>query len=240
MQAVSRVSGVRRHVETLENVEGAQGCDALPVRWNFPDIDASVIGADRRYPIAFMRPQVGGGDDAARLSREVLELLCECAVVKGGCVRRGDALERAGVIGQPHDLADPRGAAPQREGLAPAAKFWCGQASVTRGGPRPVFGEDRSNWKAVAGVKNRRFKQALELEPPEFGVQITPRGGRTGHSHGQPTEARHSGVTSRLQQVSGQPLRGATTGVQAVQLRAVPDERERITANAVAGRLDDG
>ena len=188
-----------------------------------------------------MRFEVGNTDHTARGVGEIFDTVRQFARVKGFGAGVGDQFQGDGVIGQAHHLAGVGGHAVVGEGLEPGAVFGglVGLGvSLSGHAPEPCQGwPDRI---PGFGITDGGLEKLGELEAAEALVQVAPGGGRAGHRDRQPAPVRHGLVAPVPQQLPGQAGRGAPRAVQAVQALPIPDQREGIPANAVAGGLEHG
>jgi hypothetical protein len=139
--------------------------------------------------------------------------------------RKGEALAH------PRRAARPRAA---QEGLGKAGA--AGQLGHL-GGTRPFVGHADRHRVAALGDLDGRHHQLGKAQAPEAPVQRHPAGHRARHGDGAPA-ARGDRRVAIVR--ATQALRRRPAGVQAVQLRTVPDQREGVRAQAVAAGLDQG
>ncbi len=142
------------------------------------------------------------------------------------------------MAGEAHQFAHFRRAAARHEGLREAR-----QVLQFRHGRRPLVGDDARHRMAALGDFDGRLHQIGKRQRTEFLMQRLPARNHARHGHRVPAalgllrETVFLAVLA-LEVVDVPRRRRHARRVQAVQLRAVPHQRERIAAETARDRLD--
>ena len=221
-------------VVLLKDVENLQRGDALAVRRQFPNIVASIAGADRLNPVGGVLLQVTQRDQAANRFAVARDLLGNPALVK--CLRPflADGTIDLGQVAIRHALAFPRRLAVFEKCPAGSRRF-----AENRFSGFPIAGDDLRHRKAVPRVANRRRERLRQRQFAETIVQRLPAGDAARH---RPTERpleRDAVVPALADELARNAKRRPAAGVQAVKLPrlGVPHDGKQIAADAAAHRL---
>ena len=227
----------RLEVELAQDAERDQRSDALAVRRDLVQAVAVRIDADRLDPLGRERGQVARLHRAAVRARVGGNRSGDLALVEGGAARRGDRAQGARRGREREALADLRRPAVRQERLGPA-----GLRREQRRRRQPLPLDDDRHRIAAFGDVDRRGEQIGEGELAETLRQRHPARDRAGHgdrvpaAHGRPLRV----AAVFLAEVLGRPRRRRPArGIEPMQLRSVPEDAERVRAEAVAARLDD-
>ena len=228
----------RGEVEVLQDAERDLRRDALPVGRDLMQGLAAIVMGQRRDPFGRAGGEVGRGDRTAVFARVARRRLGDLAAVVGLAAGLRDEPQGARGGGKTKQLADTRRAPPGQEGLGEARQ----RRELGRGGGPFLLDHDRHRVTAL-GDLDRRLDQIGERQLAEALAQGDPAGHRAGHRHAVPAAlGRRGGVgaVATFEVIRRPGLRRAARGVEAVQTLAVPQDAERIGAEPVADRLDDG
>ena len=236
MQRLGRAEAHRLQVVRLQQVEHLEHRDPLPVRRQLPDIIAAIVRRDRLDPLAPVRGQVVGIEQAADPPGIGRDLLGDRPAIEGLAPPRGQQPQRARQAGIAEDLPLRRRLAARQE--AGRRGRHLGQLA---GGGLPVRRDDLADRETFLGIRDRRRQQLGQRLRAEPLAQHFPALDAAGHRPAQRTFGR-----DRLEAAGPQPLdrrrpRGAAAGVKAVELprSGVPDEGEQIAPQPARHRLDD-
>ena len=235
--AVHRQAG---HVEAIEDAEGDQRRDALPVGRDLVHRVVAVVLGDRRHPLGLPGRQVGLGHGAAVGLGVRGDGRGHLATVEGLTLRLRDLAQRACGIRESEALTDMRLAAMRQEGLRETGlRGDLAQA----GGGRPLVLHDHRHAVAALGDLDGRLHQVGKGQRAVARVQRHPAPHGAGYGHRIPAAlGRALDVGAVLAaEVLGRPGLGrAARGVQALQRLPIPQDAEHVRPEAVAARLDDG
>ena len=202
------------------------------------DLLAAVVLGNRRHPLGPVGRQVGLGQRAAVLRREARQRLRDGAAVKGLAFRFGDGAQAARGGRKLEQFTHLRRAAPGQEVLGKA-----GLALQLGRGRGPFLAHHHRHRIAALGQFDRRLHEVGERQFSEAFAQGRPAGHRAGHGDRiDPALRGRECVAAVLAvEVARRPgRRRGAGGVEAVQLLPVPEDAERVRAQAVAHRLGDG
>ena len=228
----------RRQVETVEDAQGDQRRDALTVGRDLVQGVVAVALLDGRDPLRAVGGEVGGGHRATVGLRMRRRGLGDLAPVESLTAGLRDQAQRARRLGEGETLADVRRAAVGQEGLGEAGLR--GDLRQRRG-VGPLLLHDHRHAVAALGDLDGRRDQVGKGQAAAALVQRHPARDRPRHGDRIPSAlGRGLGIGAVLAaEVVRRPGRGrAARGVQAEQLRAVPDDAEHVRTQAVAAGLD--
>ena len=226
------VGAHRFKIEALEDAEADQRRQSLAIRRDLVHAVAAEIDADWRHPVGRVRREVVERQGAAVFRGGRRDRFGKLAAIEGFAVRFSDRLQRRRMRPAAEEFARLWRAAIGQEGFGET-----GIAAQPLDLVVPLARDARAHHEAVAGIADRSFEQRLERQLAEFLVQRDPGGDRAGNGHRVP--ARHRHAVAAGETLRRPPGRRAAGSVEAVQLIAVPDDREGIAADSVHGRLDD-
>ncbi len=231
VQRLRAVDGMRADAERLQHAEAGERGDALAVRRQLVHDGAGERRGDGVDPIGLVAPEVVEAHHAAVRRRMRDHGVGERALVERLATALDDQFQAAGVRLLAHEFAGFRRAAAREEMLGEARLVAQQLAALA-----PQFGDHRRQHEAVAGVADRRLGERGERQGAVALRERDPGGDRARHGDGVPAALRHRLVTL---EIVGRPTGGrAARCVEALQLRAVPDDGEAVAAEPVAGRLD--
>ena len=233
--------GGRRRLEPLEDVDDLERDRPRRIRRMAGDPDAPVLGGDRVAPRRRVPGEVGGGQrrpggrEAARLPRGDV---ARVEVVES-CI--GQPFERARERGQPNHLARPPRPAMRPEdlgepGTRPHRRLDPGRRDLD------AADESVPCREAAPGQVDGRSEDLRSREPPEPGVGVGPRADRARDGDRQRPMEREAFEPASSQ---GGRVGGSSRSSRAIErvlaaFGGVPDEPERIAADAAEQRPDDG
>ena len=215
MQAVGRVRRMRRQVFVVENAQGDQRRQALPIGGNFVQSVAAVVLARGADPIALVRRQIVGVKLCAVRCRGGGHLLGQVATVIGLALRLGNPLQRPRLVGTGKFLTRLRNSPPRHKGLGKTRHL--GQDLRL---PRPRVRRHRPDQIAIAGIAHRRRKEVGEGQFAKALRQLDPGRHATGRGHRVPTPAGHRIAPGEV--LRRPARRRAPRGIETVQFFAVP------------------
>ena len=232
--AVHRIDRVARDVELVHDAQHDQRGDALSVRWDFVHGVAGVILLDRRHPFRLVAGEVLHRQRAAVLLRMLHHRFRQLAAIEGIAVSFRDAGKGLCSLREHELLGDLRRATVRHEGLRKARLLFQDRYRCC-----PLVLHDRRHHVAARRQFDRRLQQVDERQLAEALRQLDPAGDHPGHRHRVPAALRDLAVVFPCEILRGPRGRRVTGSVEAVQLRAVPQDRERIAAEAAGNRFDD-
>ena len=95
----------RLEVEILQDVEHHQRGEPLPVRRHFDEIEAAIIGRDRRDRIAAVAREILRGQERAARGQRRRHVVGDLALVEGARALGGDGLQSRGQRRKADDVA---------------------------------------------------------------------------------------------------------------------------------------
>ena len=194
---------------------------------------AAVVEPERRDPIERVVGEIGERVRRAVPLRVGDHRRGQLAAIERVAMRRGDLFERGR-----HRRAGERLAGKRR----PAARHeMFGEPEVVRQHrrrQRPFFGDDRRHRVPVARIADGGLEQVRERQRAIALRQRGPSGNGAWDGDRFPPALRHRALAG----VAGRRHRGgrAARCVETCESATVPDDREKVAAEAVAARLDDG
>ncbi len=134
---------------------------------------------------------------------------------------------------KPHEVARFRRLASKQKRLAPI-----GSRRERARRPLPERRGLRAQEIALRCKTNRRRHQFRERQTSMTTPQVDPERDLSGHGHRQPARGRHAAQAG--ERVDLERRRAPARAVEAVDAGSVPQQRERVAAETVRRRLDDG
>jgi len=241
MLGVHTIDRHRGHVKLVQDAERYQRGNALPVGRNFMQRVAPVIFSQRCDPFGLVGREVTGFEAAAVLGREFFNRVGNRPAVIGLALGLGNRAQSARSGLELKQLAHIGRAAPRQERIGKTGQ----QRQLGRGGG-PLFLHHRADEVTALGdvdgwlhqVRKRQFAKTLgQRDPAGHG---TRHGDRVHAAFGWVGGISVVVAVFGLEVVRRPAGRGAARSIQAVQCLAVPQQAERVTAQPVADRLDDG
>ena len=231
VQYVGAVGVVVGKVEVPQDAQGHQRRQALAVGGNLVQGAAAVVDGDRFDGECFVlgqiiRPHEPVFGDAGPLDRPG-----DVAFVERAAFAFRDCPQRAGVSGQPHQLAGLRRRAIEEEGALPVFA-----AAIGTGGAVPEVRGLRGDEIAVLRVVDGGLEEFGKGEPPVGFPELRPEIDGAGHRDRFPTQPRHAPLAGEGGGVEA--LRTAARTVPAVDLPAIPHQREGVAPETVGGGFD--
>ena len=212
--AVHRQAG---QVEAVQDAQGDQCRDALPIGRNLMHRVAAVVLGDGRHPLGPVGREVGRSHGSAAGFGVRFGSGGHLAAVERFALGLGDQAQGAGGVGEGKAFAHVRRAAVRQEGLG-EARLRGDLGQFGRG--RPLVLHDHRHAIAALGDLDGRGQQIGEGQLAVAFMQGHPAGHGTRHGDGVPAALRgRLGVCAVLgAEVGGRPGRGRTArSVQALQ-----------------------
>jgi len=206
VEAVHAVARQIAQVEPLEDVQGDQRREALPVGWELPDVVPAVAGADRVDPGAGVGRQVLTADPAPGGPGEAGDPIGELPGVERVGVRLGDQAQAARQVGAAPEVTHAGRRPTRGEEIGERRELLPAEQGVDLLDlPTPVPHRDRGSRVTAFGIIGGRFDQTREGKTPEALMQVPPRGGRARNGDGQPSVLRDHIVSLTTHVVRRQP-----------------------------------
>ena len=231
---VGRVVAHRGDVVLLEDVQNLQRGDALAVRWQFPDVVATIAGADRLDPVRGVSLEIFHRDQTTDRYAVAHDLLRDPAFVKRLRPLLADGTIDLCQVAVGHAFAFPRRAAVLEKCPAGGRRF-----AENRFSGLPIASNDLRHGKAVPRVTNRRRKRLSQRQFAEPIVQRLPAGDAARHRPTQRPLERDAVMPALADELARNPKRRTATGVEAVKLLrlGVPHDGKQVAADTAAHRL---
>ncbi len=229
MEALGPERIERGKVEILQDVEHHQRGEALPVRRDLEQVEAAVIGRDRRHHIAAMLGEILRRQERAARGNRRRHVVGDLAFVEGARALGGDGLQRLRQGRQAHDVAFLRRVAVEQIMLGGA-----GIGLELGDMPAPVPGDALRHRKAALGIFDRRLQSAREIEAAVRLEDRLPGIERARHGDGV-----HRGHADRFHALGAQRLIGGR-GARAAGAVIAPDRFARLRHQRIAVAADAG
>ena len=223
-------------LESAEDLQGDQNCQALAVGRALPDPPAAVVDGQRLHPLAAVRGEVFRRQHAARLAHGGHHPLGDRSAVERLRALAAQARSEAGKRGNAHHLAGMRRAALREQFGAVARR------AELAGGGLPQARTDGRHRVPGAGQLGGRLHHLRTRQDTETGVQVSPGGRSAGHGHvvgvasGQ--DGRQPLAPQQLQAQSAGAAPGAVEGVHGAARRLVVEHEAVAAEPGLAGHGD--
>jgi hypothetical protein len=212
-------------------VERHQGRDALRVRRDRRDLEASVARRDRLDPVATVRGDVVGGHHAAGRLDGPRDLLADRPAVVGVAASFGDRAQGRGEV----RLAE------RRPRLAGRREHRAGRIVEGRQRGRDRLGGDPGQLVTLVGGSRGGRERIREGAPAESVEQLGPGVHRSGDVDRQGAALRHRFVAGRSNHLDRQPVGGSAAAVEAMKpgLLGLPHEGKGVAAEPAGVAVHD-
>ena len=224
-----RVHTVHRqtgHVKVLQDAQRDQSRNALAIGRNLVQGVATVVLRDGCDPFGFVVGKVTGGDAATVGGGEFFNRLRNLAAIKSCTLGLRNGTQAFGCSGKLEQLAHLRRTAPRQKVLGKAR-----QALQLGRGSGPLLLHHHRQQVTTLGNLNRGLQQVFKGQLAKALAHRHPTGHGAGHrDRVKATLGRRFGVHPifTLEVLRRPGLRGATGGIQAMHLFAIPQNTKRV------------